>query len=192
MVFFFFFFSSNKHLNSFSLDQIFSPSFDAQMPLCKMLANSQCLVIGNLCQDETCSNQLNLPPPPTTCQTCLYLTRQGNDGICHLCKLLRNLIRLSVSDEADNAWPPLLALFSQTLSAHRVRQHYSLRSHERHIRGESDGLNDSDNHLHLYRIVIVSVDTWLAFRLGIINVATCGWSLFSVPWCLVEQLVFHQ
>lgn len=73
--------------------------FEAQLPL-KMLANSHCLVTDNLCQDEICSNQSPSPPQPlpphptpfATCQTRLYLTRQGNDGICHLCKLLHNLI----------------------------------------------------------------------------------------------------
>lgn len=41
---------------------IFSSSFEAQM-----LANSPCLVIGNLCQDEKCSNQ-SPPSPPQSAQ----------------------------------------------------------------------------------------------------------------------------
>lgn len=98
--------------NGSSLDQIFSYSFKAQMPL-KMSANSQCLVIDSLC--------LPFPPSPPlqTCQTCLYLTRRGNGGICHLCKLLHNLIWLAVSDEADSTWLPFYFFhFSQTLLAH--------------------------------------------------------------------------
>lgn len=103
--------------NSSSLDKSYPDTFSflwsanaseniGQFPL---LSHWQSVPIWDLLQST---------PPSTTCQTRLYLTRQGNDGICHLCKLFHNLIWLAVSDEADSTWPPLLFLFSQTLLAH--------------------------------------------------------------------------
>ncbi len=66
-----------------------------------------------------------------------------------------------------------------------VRQHYRLRSHKRHIRGESGRLNHDDHHLHLYQIVIISIETWLAFWPGIIMGCSCGWAhlAFNVAAC---------
>lgn len=159
--------------------------------LLKALANSQCLVIDNLCQDETRSNQLTRPPPNKPVRPAFTLQdgEMMGSAICVNCSVISSDCLTRRTTRGPPRYPFCFP------------RHYWLTASDgttgfdrtkRHIRGESDRLDHSDNHLRLYRIVIVSVDTRLAFRLGIISVATCGRSLFSVPWCLVEQLVFHQ
>lgn len=141
------------------------------MPL-KMFANSLCVVIDSLCQDEIYSNQLPTPPPPpsTTCQTRLYLTRQGNDGICHLCELLHNLIRLTVFDEPNRMQPPFSSLhFPQMLLAHLSHSTTGFDHTKDKLGRKVAGLNHDDDRFHLSRIVVVSVETWLTFRPGITN-----------------------
>lgn len=106
---------------------------------------------------------INRPPPHSfaTCQTRLYLTRQGNDEICHLCKLLHNLIWLVVFWwSRQNVFR-----FFPDIIGSPVRQHYWLRSRQRHIRVGNGRLNHDDYHLHLSWIVIISVETCFAFRL---------------------------
>lgn len=69
------------------------------------------------------------------------------------------------SDEADRTWPPLLFRFFPDIIGSPVRQHYWLRSRQRHIRVGNGRLNHDDYHLHLSWIVIISVETCFAFRL---------------------------
>ena len=65
--------------------------------------------------------------------------------------------------------PRLLFLFSQTLLAHLSDSTTGFDRTKRHINGESGRLKHDDYHFHLSWIVIISVGTGLAFRLGIIN-----------------------
>lgn len=70
-----------------------------------------------------------------------------------------------------------------------VRQHCCFRSHKRRIRGESGRLNHDDYHLHLSRMVIIIVETGLAFRLGFTNGSHVA-SAYSIFSSLVTQLMF--
>lgn len=125
-----------------------------------MSAKFQCLVSGCLCQPRS---------PPPSCQTCLYLTRQRKDGICHLCNLLRNLMWRTVSDEAASTRLPSTVSAPRDVIGSPVRRCDGLRSQTRQIRGESGSVSHDNNYHHPYRIGIISVETWPAFRRDHIN-----------------------
>lgn len=69
-----------------------------------------------------------------------------------------------------------------------IRQHYRLRSHKRRIRGESGRLNHDYYRFHLSQIVIITVETRLAFRLGIRNGPHVAGAYLAFE---SEQLVFN-